>query len=263
LRTIASTGSPLLPENFDFVYHNIKQDVILSSISGGTDIVSCFVLGNPNGPVRRGEIQAKGLGLAVDVWDDEGHSVTGEKGELVCKQPFPCMPVKFWNDDNNERFLEAYFSRFPNVWAHGDFAEQTENGGFIIYGRSDATLNPGGVRIGTAEIYRQVEQFGEVMESVAVGQDWEGDTRILLFVILKSGKTLTEKLVKKIKQQIRSGASPRHVPAKIYQVPDIPRTRSGKITELAIRDVIHGREVKNSEALANPEALAFFSELPD
>jgi len=260
LRTIASTGSPLLPENFDFVYRNIKQDVCLSSISGGTDIISCFVLGNPNGPVRRGEIQAKGLGLAVEVWDEDGHSNIGEKGELVCRQAFPCMPVKFWNDKDNECYLDAYFSRFPDVWAHGDFAEQTANGGFIIYGRSDATLNPGGVRIGTAEIYRQVEQFEEVMESVAVGQEWDEDICILLFVVLKHGITLDEVLIDRIKQQIHSGASPRHVPAKIYQVPDIPRTRSGKITELAIRDVIHGREVKNSEALANPEALDYFQQ---
>ena len=258
LKTIASTGSPLLPESFDFVYNNIKKDVCLSSISGGTDIVSCFVLGNPNGPVRRGEIQARGLGMAVDVWNEERQSVTGEKGELVCKQPMPCMPVKFWNDEGHQRYLNAYFSRFSDVWAHGDFAEQTVDGGYIIYGRSDATLNPGGVRIGTAEIYRQVEQFEEVMESVAVGQEWEGDTRILLFVVLKTGHELNEALTDKIKNQISAGTSPRHVPAKIFQVPDIPRTRSGKITELAIREVIHGREIENSEAVANPETLKYF-----
>ncbi len=258
LKTIASTGSPLMPENFDFVYNNIKKDVCLSSISGGTDIISCFVLGNPNGPVRRGEIQTAGLGMAIEIWNEEGQSVTGEKGELVCKQPMPCMPVKFWNDEDQQRYLDAYFSRFSDVWAHGDFAEQTVDGGYIIYGRSDATLNPGGVRIGTAEIYRQVEQFEEVIESVAVGQEWEGDTRILLFIVLKTGHELNEALTDKIKKQIRDGTSPRHVPAKIYQVPDIPRTRSGKITELAIRDVIHGREIKNSEALANPESLENF-----
>jgi acetoacetyl-CoA synthetase len=261
LKTIASTGSPLLPENFDFVYNNVKKDVCLSSISGGTDIISCFVLGNPNSPVRRGEIQAPGLGMAVDVWNDVGQSVTSEKGELVCTQAFPCMPVKFWRDFNHERYLDTYFSRFPDIWAHGDFAEQTSNGGYIIYGRSDATLNPGGVRIGTAEIYRQVNQFEEVMESVAVSQELNGDSRILLFVVLKPGIDLDENLENKMKSQIRSETSPRHVPALIYQVPDIPRTRSGKITELAIRDVIHGDKVKNIEALANPEALEYFKNM--
>ncbi len=258
LRTIASTGSTLLPENFDFVYQNIKKDVCLSSKSGGTDILSCFVLGNPIGPVRRGEIQVKGLGMNVDIWNDEGQSIIGEKGELVCIQPFPSIPVKFWNDPDNERYLDAYFSSFPDVWAQGDFAEQRQSGGFIIYGRSDATLNPGGVRIGTAEIYRQVEQLDEVIESVAIGQEWQGDKRILLFVVLRDELSLNEDLVDQIKTQIRTGTSPRHVPARIYQVPDIPRTRSGKITELAIRDVIHGREVKNMEALTNPEALDYF-----
>ena len=258
LKTIASTGSPLLPENFDYVYQSIKSDVCLSSISGGTDIVSCFVLGNPNAAVRRGEIQAKGLGMAVDVWDDNGSSIVDSKGELVCTQAFPAMPVGFWNDENDERYSAAYFERFPGVWAHGDFAEQTSHGGFIIYGRSDAVLNPGGVRIGTAELYRQVESFGEVVESVAVSQEWEGDNRILLFVVLKPGIKLDGDLIDRIKLQIRKGASPRHVPARIYQVPDIPRTRSGKITELAIREVIHGRPVKNSEALANPESLDYF-----
>jgi acetoacetyl-CoA synthetase len=258
LKTIASTGSPLLPENFDYVYRSIKSDVCLSSISGGTDIVSCFVLGNPNDAVRRGEIQAKGLGMAVDVWDDEGNSIIDGKGELVCTQAHPCMPVGFWNDDNNKNYMAAYFSKYPGIWAHGDFAELTSNGGFIIYGRSDAVLNPGGVRIGTAEIYRQVESFEEVMESVAVSQETEGDNRILLFVVLKPGHELDDKLIDKIKSKIRNGTSPRHVPARIYQVPDIPRTRSGKITELAIRDVIHGLAVKNSEAIANPESLDNF-----
>ncbi|MGY8815907.1 MAG: acetoacetate--CoA ligase [Gammaproteobacteria bacterium] len=258
LRTIASTGSPLLPEGFDYVYQNIKQDVCLSSISGGTDIISCFVLGNPNAPVRRGEIQCKGLGMAVDVWNEEGQSVIDTKGELVCTQSFPSMPVGFWDDKNNERYLAAYFQRFPGIWAHGDFAEQTSTGGYIIYGRSDAVLNPGGVRIGTAEIYRQVDGMNELLESVAVAQEWEGDTRILLFVVLKPELILDDKLIDRIKNQIKQGASPRHVPALIYQVPDIPRTRSGKITEIAVREVIHGREIKNSEALVNPESLGFF-----
>lgn len=258
LRTIASTGSPLLPESFDYVYRAIKPDVCLSSISGGTDIVSCFVLGNPNAPVYRGEIQAAGLGMAVEVWNEAGHAVVAEKGELVCTRPFPSMPVSFWNDENNRRYLDAYYRRFPGIWAHGDFAEQTVNGGYIIHGRSDAVLNPGGVRIGTAEIYRQVAVFDEVLESVAVAQSWEGDTRILLFVVLREGATLADELIARIRQQIRDGASPRHVPACIHAVADIPRTRSGKISELAVRDVIHGRSLGNSEALANPEALDCF-----
>jgi acetoacetyl-CoA synthetase len=258
LRTLASTGSPLLPASFDYVYDHIKRDLCLSSISGGTDIISCFVLGNSTGPVIRGEIQAKGLGMAVDVWDEAGHSVIDAKGELVCTRPFPSMPVGFWNDKNNKRYRAAYFERFPGVWAHGDFAAQTASGGFIIYGRSDAVLNPGGVRIGTAEIYRQVEGLDEVLESVAVGREQDGDVRILLFVILREGLTLDDELVARIKQRIRDGASPRHVPAAIYQVPDIPRTRSGKISEIAVRDVIHGRTIKNVEALANPGALEHF-----
>jgi len=258
LRTMASTGSPLLPEGFDYVYDHVKQDIQLSSISGGTDIISCFVLGNPTLPVHRGEIQCAGLGLAVEVWDDDGRPVTGAKGELVCTRPFPSMPVGFWNDPDNRRYRAAYFERFDGVWAHGDFAEQTENGGFIIYGRSDAVLNPGGVRIGTAEIYRQVEVFDEVLESVAVGQEVDGDVRVLLFVVLREGLDLDDELANRIKQQIRAGASPRHVPARIFQVPEIPKTRSGKITEVAIRDVIHGRAIKNAEALANPGALEHF-----
>ena len=258
LRTLASTGSPLLPAGFDYVYRHIKQDLCLSSISGGTDIISCFVLGNPTGPVIRGEIQAKGLGMAVDVWDEAGRSVVDTKGELVCTRPFPSMPTGFWNDSNNERYRAAYFEHFPGVWAHGDFAAQTADGGFIIYGRSDAVLNPGGVRIGTAEIYRQVEGLDEVLESVAVGREKDGDVHILLFVILRQGLTLDDELVARIRQRIREGASPRHVPAAIYQVPDIPRTRSGKISEIAVRDVIHGRAIKNVEALANPAALDWF-----
>jgi acetoacetyl-CoA synthetase len=258
LRTLASTGSPLLPAVFDYVYSHIKKDLCLSSISGGTDIISCFVLGNPTGPVIRGEIQAKGLGMAVDVWDEAGRSVVDAKGELVCTKPFPSMPTGFWNDSNNERYRAAYFDHFPGIWAHGDFAAQTADGGFIIYGRSDAVLNPGGVRIGTAEIYRQVEGMDEILESVAVGKEEDGDVHILLFVILREGLTLDDELAARIRQRIRDGASPRHVPAAIYQVPDIPRTRSGKISEIAVRDVIHGRAIKNSEALANPCSLDWF-----
>ena len=260
LRTLASTGSPLLPAVFDYVYSHIKKDLCLSSISGGTDIISCFVLGNPTGPVIRGEIQAKGLGMAVDVWDEAGRSVVDAKGELVCTKPFPSMPTGFWNDSNNERYRAAYFDHFPGIWAHGDFAAQTADGGFIIYGRSDAVLNPGGVRIGTAEIYRQVEGLDEVLESVAVGREKDGNVQILLFVILREGLTLDDELAARIKQRIREGASPRHVPTAVYQVPDIPRTRSGKISEIAVRDVIHGRAIKNVEALANPAALDWFSD---
>jgi len=258
LRTIASTGSPLLPESFDYIYEQVKKDVCLSSISGGTDIISCFVLGNPIGPVWRGEIQCRGLGMKVEVWNDEGKPVVGEKGELVCAAPFPSMPVGFWNDPDGQKYFNAYFARYPNVWCHGDYVELTPHGGMIIYGRSDAVLNPGGVRIGTAEIYRQVEQLPEVAESIVVGQDWEGDVRVVLFVRLQAGQALDEPLRKKIAQQIRRNTTPRHVPAKILDVADIPRTKSGKIVELAVRDVIHGRTIKNREALANPEALELF-----
>ncbi len=262
LRAILSTGSPLVPESFDYVYADIKQDVQLASISGGTDIVSCFVLGNPAGPVRRGEIQMRGLGLAVEVWSDEGKPLVGEKGELVCAKPFPCMPVGFWNDPDGSRYHDAYFARFPGVWCHGDFAELTPTGGIIIHGRSDAVLNPGGVRIGTAEIYRQVEQIDQVLESICIGQDWQGDVRVVLFVRLREGAALDEALEREIKTRIRTGCTPRHVPARIVPVADIPRTRSGKITELAVRDAIHGRPVKNTEALANPESLDLFRNLP-
>jgi acetoacetyl-CoA synthetase len=258
LRAILSTGSPLVAEGFDYVYANVKDDVCLSSISGGTDIVSCFVLGNPMGPVWRGEIQAKGLGMAVEVFDDQGRPVKREKGELVCTRPFPSMPVGFWNDPDGSRYRSAYFEKYPNVWRHGDWCEETEHGGFIIYGRSDAVLNPGGVRIGTAEIYRQVEQLPEVVESLVIGQDWEGDVRVVLFVKLKDGAALDEALAGRIKRRIRDNTTPRHVPARIVQVMDIPRTKSGKIVELAVRDVVHGRAVKNLEALANPEALDHF-----
>lgn len=261
LRLLTSTGSPLSPEGFTFVYEGIKPDVQLASISGGTDIVSCFVLGNPLKPVWRGEIQGPGLGLAMDVWDDEGRSVRGEKGELVCTKAFPSMPVMFWNDPEGVKYRAAYFERFDNVWCHGDFAEWTSHGGIIIHGRSDATLNPGGVRIGTAEIYNQVEQMEEVAEALCIGQDFEDDVRVVLFVRLASGVSLDEGLEKAIKNRIRTGASPRHVPAKIIAVADIPRTKSGKIVELAVRDVVHGRPVKNKEALANPEALDLFAGL--
>jgi len=260
LRTIASTGSPLLPEGFDYVYGKVKEDVCLSSISGGTDIISCFVLGDPTGPVWRGEIQALGLGMAVEVWNEAGQPVVGEKGELVCTKSFPSMPIGFWNDPDGAKYRKAYFERFPNVWCHGDYAEITPHGGMIIYGRSDAVLNPGGVRIGTAEIYRQVEQLPEVEESIVVGQDWEGDVRVVLFVRLKAGTALDDRLRDKIKAQIRKNTTPRHVPAKILEVADIPRTKSGKITELAVRDMVHGRPIKNREALANPEALELFKD---
>jgi acetoacetyl-CoA synthetase len=254
LRAVLSTGSPLSPEGFDYVYASIKGDVCLSSISGGTDIVSCFVLGNPMGPVWRGEIQAKGLGLAVDVYDEKGFS-TKDKGELVCARPFPSMPLGFWNDPGDARYRAAYFEKFPGVWRHGDWCELTAHGGIIIYGRSDAVLNPGGVRIGTAEIYRQVEQLDEVVESLVIGQDWDGDVRVVLFVKLREGLQLTEELANRIKKRIRDNTTPRHVPDKVVQVGDIPRTKSGKIVELAVRDIVHGRQVKNLEALANPEAL--------
>jgi acetoacetyl-CoA synthetase len=258
LRVIYSTGSPLAPEDFDYVYTRIKADVRLSSISGGTDIISCFVLGNPLLPVWRGEIQCRGLGMSVDVFDEAGQPARGRKGELVCTAPFPSMPVAFWNDPGNKRYHAAYFERFPNVWRHGDYAEITARNGFIIHGRSDTTLNPGGVRIGTAEIYRQVEQLNEVIESVAIGQDWQNDTRIVLFVRLREGLTLDDALAERIKTQIRRNTSPRHVPAKIVQVTDIPRTQNGKIAELAVREAAHGRPVRNMDALANPGALDQF-----
>ena len=264
LRTICSTGSPLVHESFDYVYDAIKADVHLASISGGTDICSCFVLGNPISPVYRGEIQGPGLSLAMEVFDDDGRKQPpgAGSGELVCTKPFPAMPVGFWNDEDGAKYRAAYFERFPNVWTHGDWVERTEHNGFIIHGRSDATLKPGGVRIGTAEIYRQVEQVPGVQESIAVGQDWQGDVRIILFVRLKDGVTLTPDLEHDIRTKIRTNASPRHVPAKILAVADIPRTKSNKIVELAVRDVIHGRKVRNIEALANPEALALYQELP-
>ncbi|HEX7951558.1 MAG TPA: acetoacetate--CoA ligase [Burkholderiales bacterium] len=263
LTTMTSTGSPLVAESFDYVYRAIKKDLLLSSISGGTDIVSCFVLGNPTLPVYRGEIQCRGFGLDVKVLDDEGRPVVGSKGELVCTAPFPSMPVRFWNDDDGARYRAAYFERFPGFWCHGDFMELTPRGTCIIYGRSDATLNPGGVRIGTAEIYRQVEQLDEVVESLVIGQDWDNDVRIVLFVRLREHMALDATLTKKIKDHIRTNTTPRHVPAKIVQVADSPRTKSGKIVELAVRNVVHRNPVRNVEALANPEALEHFRDIPD
>ncbi len=263
LRGMFSTGSPLVDEGFDYVYRDIKSDLQLASISGGTDIVSCFVLGCPILPVYRGEIQCRGLGLAVEVWNDSGQPVIGEKGELVCTKPFVAMPVSFWNDADGTRYRNAYFSRFDNIWTHGDYAELTERGGMIIYGRSDAVLNPGGVRIGTAEIYRQVEQIDEVVEAICVGQDWDDDVRVVLFVRLRPDVELDEALIKRIKTQIRDNCTPRHVPAKIVQIDDIPRTMSGKIAEIAVRDIIHGREVKNTEALANPQSLDMYRDLDE
>jgi acetoacetyl-CoA synthetase len=263
LRTITSTGSPLSAESFDFVYGSIAPDVHLASISGGTDIVSCFVGGNPTAPVWRGEIQCAALGMDVDVFDETGAPARGEPGELVCKRPFPSMPVGFWNDAGGARYRASYFERFPGVWCHGDWIQETAHGGYVIYGRSDATLNPGGVRIGTAEIYRQVEQLPEVLESLAVGQKWDNDERIVLFVRLADGLSLDDSLRKRIADRIRTGTSARHVPARIVQVPDIPRTKSGKIVEIAVRNVIHNRSVTNREALANPEALDLFRDLPE
>jgi acetoacetyl-CoA synthetase len=260
IRTMTSTGSPLVPEGFDYVYEHIKTDVCLSSISGGTDIIGCFASGNPIGPVWRGELQARCLAMAVEAYGDDGRPVHGEKGELVCERPFPSMPVGFWDDPDGARYHAAYFDKYPNIWWHGDFIELTEHDGMVIYGRSDATLNPGGVRIGTAEIYRQVENLDEVEESIVVGQDWQGDVRVVLFVRLRAGLTLDDDLAGRIKSAIRAGCTPRHVPARVLQVADIPRTKSGKIVELAVRDVIHGRAVKNVEALANPEALALYKD---
>lgn len=263
LRTMFSTGSPLGAEGFDYVYRAVKSDLQLASISGGTDIVSCFVLGNPNGPVWRGEIQCAGLGMATDVFDEFGQPVRGRKGELVCIRSFLAMPIGFWNDSDGSKYRAAYFERFKNVWCHGDFSERTEHDGFIIYGRSDATLNPGGVRIGTAEIYRQVEKIEKVMESLVVGQDWQGDVRIVLFVKLREGLVINDALVAQIRDIIRINTTLRHVPAKILQVTDIPRTKSGKIVELAVRNVVHAEPVRNLEALANPEALEFFKNRPE
>ncbi len=261
LRAVLSTGSPLLPESFDYVYQCVKSDLHLASISGGTDIMACFALGNPTLPVYRGELQCLGLGMATDVFDDNGQSLRGEMGELVCTQTFPSLPLYFMDDGDGSRYRASYFERgpgFAGLWCHGDWCQITEHDGMIIVGRSDATLNPGGVRIGTAEIYRQVESLDEVIESIVIGQNFQGDARVVLFVKLADSVMLDESLIDKIKQRIRDNTTPRHVPAKVVQVPDIPRTKSNKIVELAVRDVVHGRSVKNAEALANPEALEFF-----
>ncbi len=263
LRTLLSTGSPLAPEQYDFVADAIGRDIQLASISGGTDIVSCFALGNPLLPVWRGELQCRGLGMKVDVWNDEGHPVIGERGELVCTAPFPSMPVGFWNDADGGRYRAAYFERFRGVWHHGDYALLTPRGGLVILGRSDAVLNPGGVRIGTAEIYRQVERLDEVQDCVVVGQDWQNDVRVVLFVRLREGLTLDDALRERIRGQIRANTTPRHVPARIVQVPEIPRTISGKVVELAVRETIHGRPVRNTDALANPGALEHFRNRPE
>ena len=264
LRVLMSTGSTLLPESFDYVYQHIKKDICLSSMSGGTDIVSCFALGNPELAVFRGELQCLGLGMDMQVFDEQGEVLpTGEPGELVCTQAFPSMPVGFYGDSDGSRYFKAYFDRFDNVWCHGDWSHVTENGGLVIHGRSDATLNPGGVRIGTAEIYRQVEIFDEVAESIVIGQNWQGDTRVVLFVRMAEGATLDDELVARIKSQIRTGATPRHVPAIIIEVSDIPRTKSGKIVELAVRKVVHGHAIDNAEALMNPEALDLYRNLPE
>ena len=270
LRTMFSTGSPLAPESFDYVYQCVKDDLCLSSISGGTDIVSCFALGNPTLPVWRGELQCRGLGMAVDVYDDDGRPVpagTEQRGELVCTAPFPSMPIGFWNDPDGSKYRAMYFERFPNVWTHGDYVELTEHDGLVIHGRSDATLNPGGVRIGTAEIYRQVEQLPEIVESLVIGQDWPpgevGDVRVVLFVKLADGVQLDDTLIEKIRAHVRANTTPRHVPAKVLQVTDIPRTKSNKIVELAVRNVVHGLPVKNIDALANPEALEQYRDRPE
>lgn len=263
LKAILSTGSPLSHESFRYVYRDVKSDVCLSSISGGTDIVSCFALGNPNLPVYEGELQCFGLGMAVAIWNDAGQSVVEEKGELVCTKPFPSCPIAFWADENGEKFHAAYFDTYPNIWAHGDYGEVTANGGIVIHGRSDAVLNPGGVRIGTAEIYRQVEKVEAVVDSICIGQQWDDDVRVVLFVVLREGLSLDDELIKTIRSTIRANTTPRHVPAKVIQVADIPRTISGKIVELAVRKIVHGEAVKNTDALANPEALAHFTNLPE
>jgi acetoacetyl-CoA synthetase len=263
LRSIGSTGSPLLPETFDYIWQNIKQDVQIGSLSGGTDIVSCFVMGNPLSPVYRGEIQGPTMGIAVDVFDSNGKHMDSGCGELVSTKPFPCRPIGFWNDPTGVKYHNAYYDRFKNIWHHGDFCEWTENKGMIIHGRSDATLNPGGVRIGTAEIYRQIENIDEIQEGLAIGQKWEDDERVVLFVVLKQGFNLDEGLNTKIKQHIRANTTPRHVPAKIIAVSDLPRTKNNKLSEIVVRDVVHGREINNKEALLNPESIDLFKDLQE
>jgi acetoacetyl-CoA synthetase len=263
LKSVLTTGSPLAPESFDYIYDAISPDTQLASISGGTDIISCFAGGNPLSPVRRGELQCLALGMAVEIFTDEGESVIGRNGELVCTKAFPSMPVCFWQDEGDRKYHAAYFEKFPGIWAHGDYAEITSNGGMVIHGRSDAVLNPGGVRIGTAEIYRQVEKLDEVLESIAIGQTWEDDVRVVLFVVMRPGVILDETIKTGIRKMIRDNTTPRHVPAKIISVAEIPRTISGKIVELAVRSVVHGETVKNTDALANPEALNYFRDLPE
>ena len=263
LKTMLSTGSPLSHESFQYVYRDIKADLCLSSISGGTDILSCFVLGNPSLPVWEGEIQCRGLGMAVEIWNEQGQAVIEQKGELVCVKPFPSAPIYFWNDPENKKYLSAYFETYANIWAHGDYGEITAHNGVIIHGRSDAVLNPGGVRIGTAEIYRQVEKLDEVVDSICIGQEWDDDVRVVLFVVLRAGLSLNDNLIGKIRSSIRSETTPRHVPAKVIAVTDVPRTISGKIVELAVRKVVHGQAVTNTDALANPEALELFKNLPE
>ena len=263
LRTICSTGSPLSPDSYDYILNSIKPDVQIASISGGTDLLSCFVLSNPLSPVVKGQIQCRALAMDVDIFNERGESLVNMEGELVCKIPFPSMPIKFWNDQNDTKYKEAYFEKFKGIWRHGDWAKITESGTVVIYGRSDATLNPGGVRIGTAEIYNTVEKLNEIAESIVIAQNWNNDVRIVLFLKLQNDHELTENLKEKVVNQIRTNLTPRHVPAKVVAVPDIPRTRSGKITELAVRDIVHGKEIKNKEALANPEALIHFANIPD
>lgn len=263
LKAIGSTGSPLVPETFDYIWKSIKKDVQINSLSGGTDIISCFVMGNPISPVYRGEIQGPTLGLAIDVFNESGQPLQEKAGELVCKKPFPCRPVGFWQDKTGEKYHNAYYAKFSNVWHHGDFCEWTKNQGLIIHGRSDTTLNPGGVRIGTAEIYRQLENIDDISECLAIGQKWQDDERIILFVIIKQGKSLDNQLVTTIKNQIRKNTTPRHVPAKIISVTDLPRTKNNKLAETAVRDIVHNKEIKNKEALLNPECLDIFAKIPE
>ena len=263
LRTICSTGSPLSREGFKYIYNNIKKDLHLSSISGGTDIISCFVLGNLFQPVYEGEIQNRGLGMDVDIFDEKGSSVRNTKGELVCKKPFPSMPIKFWNDEGDKKYKSAYFEKYSNIWHHGDFAKITNKGGFVIFGRSDTTLNPGGVRLGTAEIYSVVEKFEEIEESIVIGQSWKNDIRIILFVVLNSGYSLNDTIKEKIKKAIRFDASPRHVPEKIISISEIPKTKNGKLVELAVKQSIEGESIKNLEALANPDSLMQFKNIKE
>ena len=263
LKTICSTGSPLSPDSYDYILSSIKSDVQIASISGGTDLLSCFVLSNPLSPVTRGEIQCRALGMNVDIFNENRESLVDQEGELVCKTPFPSMPIMFWNDQNDRKYKEAYFEKFEGVWCHGDWAKITKRGTIVIYGRSDATLNPGGVRIGTAEIYNAVEKLNEVLECLVIAQNWNNDVRVVLFLKLKNDFMLTQQLKEKVVNKIKKNLTPRHVPAKIISVPDIPRTRSGKITELAVRDIVHGKKIKNKEALANPEALLHFANIPE